>query len=43
MRASEMIRSRDEVFATVSGDKLDGSEYALLVVAMATVRRCRRP
>ena len=37
MRASEMIRSSDEVLVTVSGEIFDGSEYAFGRVAMATV------
>lgn len=41
MNAREMIRSREDVFATVSGEILDGSEYAFEVVAMATVDRFR--
>ena len=42
MRASEMMRSRDEVFVTVSGDRLDGKVYAFEVAAMAAIRRLRR-
>ena len=34
--ASATIRKSDEVFATVSGEMFDGSEYAL--VAIATVQ-----
>ena len=43
MSASEIIRSSEEVFATVSGDTLDGSEYAFVDVAMATVHHTCYP
>ena len=39
MRARAMMRRRDDVLATVSGERFDGNEYAFRVVAMATVRR----
>ena len=39
MRARATMRRRDDVLATVSGERFDGSEYAFRVVAMATVRR----
>lgn len=37
IRARAMIRSRDDVFATVRGDTFDGSVYAFAGVAMATI------
>ena len=39
MRARATMRRRDDVLATVSGERFDGNEYAFRVVAMATVRR----
>jgi hypothetical protein len=40
MNASEIIRSNDDVFVTVSGERFDGSEYAFVAIAtnFCTVR-----